>query len=71
MKLIRFLFGKRWSSWKDITTFSYGGTGYVLQGRRHLRNNRVRFYVTKIGSRYNSQNTMMSLEGLQTKLKEV
>jgi len=40
------LFPFSWSQWEDIETFSFGGSAYLLQGRKNYRSNAKKFRVT-------------------------
>ncbi len=70
MKLLKRIFRKRYTPWKDICTFAYGHEGYLLQGKRHKRSNRAKFSVTKLGQKVGVVNTSLSLEDLHKKLPE-
>ena len=41
-----------WSRWTDITTFSYGGTACLLQGKCNKSTNAKRFKITTMKQRF-------------------
>jgi hypothetical protein len=58
-----------WARWEDIDTFSFGGGGYLLQGRRNKISNSAQFKVIPLKQFFiTAEPSRIPLETIQSKI---